>query len=125
MWFLVVPCRDPGRYVPWSADGWLVAGGAIERLFSACWTRERVEPVSFLGRCSDLLSLLGIHLYVIEHGVNSPVVSNAPVAAGPSKGAKAPWFEPPKVTLPLHVRRRPRALGYHSGLLIEPEARRG
>ena len=79
--------------MPWSADGWLVAGGAIERLFSACWTRERVEPVSFLGRCSDLLSLLGIHLYVTEHGVNSPFVSNAPVAAGPSKGAKAPSID--------------------------------
>src|SRR4029079_2410968 len=61
MWFLGFLLPRSGRYEPWSAVDWLVAGGAIERWCSACWTRERGGPDWGLERRSDTLALLGHH----------------------------------------------------------------
>src|SRR6185369_7835403 len=104
-------CRDPGRYEPWSAVDWLVAGGAIERCVSACWTRERVEPVWCLGRCSDLLSLLGIHLCTLLRMLCNPstcqmVGSVTRPRKPPNRSSADAEGHPPAVTDGRHGRAR-------------------
>ena len=62
------PCRGSGGVGPGRRSCVLVAGGAIER----CSCLDAGASRTLVGRCSDLLSLLGVHLDAIEDGVVPP-----------------------------------------------------
>jgi hypothetical protein len=81
-----------------------------------CWTREPVGPFRWrFGRCSDLLSLLGGQLDVIEHGGKSASLSTVrPRRAG----AKGPIRSSP--TTPKARPARP-----DSGVITDPQAALG
>jgi hypothetical protein len=85
------PCRALGGVSPGFCGRMARRGWGDRANVSACWTRERVEPVSFLGRCSDLLSLLGIHLFTLLRMLCHPSTCQMVVSVTqPGKMPKGP-----------------------------------
>jgi hypothetical protein len=93
--FLRFLCRGSGRCGPWPSVRVARRGWGDRALFSA-WTRERVVPL-LLGRCSDLQSLLGVHLDVSRMGAVPPACQ---LSRPGGARDKAPFGLPatPKVT---------------------------
>jgi hypothetical protein len=94
----VPSCRDSGGVGRVCGPG--ARRGLGDRAMFRAWTRERVGPflLARLGRCSDLLSLLGVQLDAIEHGGKAVSVSTVACAGSRAKGPIGAAIAQPKVT---------------------------
>src|SRR5882724_3394675 len=82
MWFLDVLCRDPGGMGPGSADEWLVAGGAVERMSVPARRGSESNRVHSSVDAQTCCPFSAFTSYVSQDAVRSPDVSNGGVRSG-------------------------------------------